>query len=387
MSQNEERILNSFLNVLLNTLRNLKFSIIDFFGEKTAKISINSFKSGCFKLGYYDSNKNEVDFLISKYQNYYDNNIIDLDRINEDLKKYINQKINEQNSMPIPIVENLDNKILSGSSTNFNNNNLNKNPKTNGAKRVELAKNNLQNSLNNNKDYVLLKIYQKIKEAQSPLDIKLQRLKQEMQSNDQNQTGFINVDQFKNIINDRVILNDNENEILLNHLNENNPHLNEQKVPFVDFVNKVNNITEEEIQRKEKILSQRNSPYINVMRDNINNNNINIRNLWADLNSGKKYVTKSEFINFLDVSNICDSPLEIEEKEYIADILSDDGLNVEFSKFNNVLSQQESNEASEALNELLILLEENRKVFRDLIRIILIIIIIILIIMIIMLII
>ena len=63
-----------------------------------------------------------------------------------------------------------------------------------------------------------------------------------MQSNDQNQTGFINVDQFKNIINDRVILNDNENEILLNHLNENNPHLNEQKVPFVDFVNKVNNI-------------------------------------------------------------------------------------------------------------------------------------------------
>ena len=254
--------------------------------------------------------------------------------------------------MPIPIVENLDNKILSGSSTNFNNNNLNKNPKTNGAKRVELAKNNLQNSLNNNKDYVLLKIYQKIKEAQSPLDIKLQRLKQEMQSNDQNQTGFINVEQFKNIINDRVILNDNENEILLNHLNENNPHLNEQKVPFVDFVNKVNNITEEEIQRKEKILSQRNSPYINVMRDNINNNNINIRNLWADLNNGKKYVTKSEFINFLDVSNICDSPLEIEEKEYIADILSDDGLNVEFSKFNNVLSQQESNEASEALNEI-----------------------------------
>ena len=67
MSQNEERILNSFLNVLQNTLRNLNVSINDFFGEKTDKISIISFKSGCFKLGYYDSNKNEVDFLISKF--------------------------------------------------------------------------------------------------------------------------------------------------------------------------------------------------------------------------------------------------------------------------------------------------------------------------------
>ena len=44
MSQNEERILNSFLNVLLNTLRNLNVSINDFFGEKTDKISIISFK-------------------------------------------------------------------------------------------------------------------------------------------------------------------------------------------------------------------------------------------------------------------------------------------------------------------------------------------------------
>ena len=41
-----------------------------------------------------------------------------------------------------------------------------------------------------------------------------------------------------------------------------------------------------------------------------------------------------------------------DNKEYIADILSDDGLNVEFNKFNNVITQQEENEASNALNEI-----------------------------------
>ena len=353
MSLNEDRILDNFCNILINTLKNLGVSMSEFFGENREKISIMSFRAGCVKLGYYESNQNEVNYLISKFQSHFDSNIIDLDIINNQCRLFEQNQKNEQNlqSMPIPVVDNENQKIFTGSSTKFNNNNIKSN-KTNGAKRVELAKNNLQNSLNNNKDYVLLKIYSKIKNAQSPLDIKLQRLKQEMQNRDQNQSGFIDVEQFKNIINDIVILNDNENEILFNHLNENNPYVNEQKVPFLDFVNKVNNISNEEIQRKEKILSQKNSPYINLMRENINNNNINIRNLWADLNGGKKYVTKDEFINFLENTNLCDSPLEIEEKEYIADILSDDGLNVEFNKFNNVITQQEENEASNALNEI-----------------------------------
>ena len=83
MSQNENRILDNFCNILINTLKNLGISMSEFFGENREKISIMSFRTGCFKLGYYESNKSEVDYLISKFQNHFDNNIIDLDIINK----------------------------------------------------------------------------------------------------------------------------------------------------------------------------------------------------------------------------------------------------------------------------------------------------------------
>ena len=168
MSSKNQELFNNFYSSLINTIKKSNISIIKFFGENSDYISINSFTSGCKKLGL--KKKEEINTLANKFLK------IDLNLIKSECNSYMknpqkNTKKTEENNK----TNSVKNKPNKNTKISFNNirasNRFNEINKASNEKKIQIVQNWINNSnqkilniLKNHQRYSCFVLYYKIYE-------------------------------------------------------------------------------------------------------------------------------------------------------------------------------------------------------------------------------
>ena len=217
--------------------------------------------------------------------------------------------------------------------------NINDKIKDDGNKKINYVKEKMDNEIRNYPPFVMLNLYNQLKNKQSSVQLNTNHLYNTFVSKDPQNTGLVNKNDFFNIIKEFYITNQNEENIIVNELNNNNPNY----IPYQTFCESVKNANEDDIKRIKREFNMKNNPYIVNIRKFVHDNNININNNWSNVNQRKITLSNDEFINFLENGNIIDNnnPLEIQEMNYIFEIISPNGNEVHFKEFEKAMNEKE----------------------------------------------
>ncbi len=224
----------------------------------------------------------------------------------------------------INVFDNINDKIVDGNET---------------FKKINFVKNKMDEEIRNYPPFVMVNIYNQLKKKQTPLQLNTNHLYNSFVSKDPQNTGLVNRNDFFNIIREFYITKQKEEDIIVNELNNNNPNY----VPYQTFCESVKNANENDIKLIQREFNMKNNPYIVNMRKYVHDNNININDNWGNVNQGKTNISNEEFIHYLENGNIIDNnnPLEIQEMNYIFEIISPNGNEVSFKEFEKAMNERE----------------------------------------------
>ena len=190
--------------------------------------------------------------------------------------------------------------------------------------KIESIEKELNEDLSYIPEYKLLNVYSKINKIINTDEKKFSILKTKFLFKDKTLTGYLNLKDFHDILNNNLILEKDELKILLCDpilRNKINPNLYQYK-PFLD---KISNFDENEIIKMKKQYNLEQNKYLTELRNAIRLNNINLKNVWEKIYKDTKCTKNNFYLLFNEIkSNYTFHYLEI---EYIFDLICEKDKN------------------------------------------------------------
>ena len=188
--------------------------------------------------------------------------------------------------------------------------------------KIESIEKELNEDLSYIPEYKLLNVYNKINKIINTDEKKFSILKTKFLFKDKTLTGYLNLKDFHDILNNNLILEKDELKILLCDpilRNKINPNLYQYK-PFLD---KISNFDENEIFKMKKQYNLEQNKYLTELRNAIRLNDINLKNVWEKIYKDTKCTKNNFYLLFNEIkSNYTFHYLEI---EYIFDLICEKG--------------------------------------------------------------
>ena len=188
-------------------------------------------------------------------------------------------------------------------------------------------------------EYKLLTVYNKISKIIKNDDRKYLILRNKFIFIDKTLTGYINLQDFYNILNNNLPLEKDELKILLCDpvlRNKINPNLYQYK-PFFDLIRR---FKETDLLKMKQEYNQEQNPYIIKLKDEIKTKKANIKNLWEKIFTNGLKCRKDNF-NLLFVELKPNYNFHKLEIEYIFNIICKIGEdNIEFETFRNIIKKE-----------------------------------------------
>ena len=379
----KDEILNKFFTKINSACNEKKNSVIEYFNEDgnlNTKITLDCFNNVLNNLGYDDQN-DDLGVIIKKYQDKFETNYIDLEAIENDLKVFKNRPIhqnifteNPYNALKqlldpfaskrkeenVKEKENLDNnnnqnlkenqsEINKNTEQIQNENKIENESSSNLNPYVQIIKEKIENEkklvnseLNSTPEYQLCliynKIYNKCKEGQM-----INIFENQFYNKDQSLTGYISYTDFINILDNTILLSNKEIEILFNDIdlikieNEEKKEKNLLK-PYKKFLEKIRQNNENQIRIMKYEYNLNYNKYINEMRSDFKNKNIDFRDFWANTFKGNLYCNKNDFYLIFNQNIFSENyhPLEI---DYIFELLTNKKEKLLFKTFVEIMNR------------------------------------------------
>ena len=188
-------------------------------------------------------------------------------------------------------------------------------------------------------EYKLLTVYNKISKIIKNDDRKYLILRNKFIFIDKTLTGYINLQDFYNILNNNLPLEKDELKILLCDpvlRNKINPNLYQYK-PFFDLIRR---FKETDLLKMKQEYNQEQNPYIIKLKDEIKTKKVNIKKLWEKIFTNGLKCRKDNF-NLLFVELKPNYNFHKLEIEYIFNIICKIGEdNIEFETFRNIIKKE-----------------------------------------------
>ena len=302
--------------------------------SKALKILLDPFASMKNKEENKNNNINENNENSQKLEDNNNSNLNDNNKQNNNDNIINNNKseINKQSS----IIENNSN-IKESSNSNLN-------PYVDIIKeKIENEKKRINSELNSTPEYELCliynKIYNKCKEGQM-----INIFENQFYNKDQSLTGYISYTDFINILDNTILLSNREIEILFNDIDlikiENKEEEKKENFlkPYKKFLEKIRQNNENQIKTMKYEYNLNYNMYINNLRNDIKNNNIDLRDFWSKIFKGNLICNKNEFNLIFNEGELSGQyhPLEI---EYIFDLLTDKKENLHYKNFVEIMNR------------------------------------------------
>ena len=360
MTENEEtEVLNQFYELLIKECSKQKISIKDFFNNgidsnNQDKILLPRFNQSLIKLGYLEG-RYEISIIMNKFQNQLFKNYIDLELIEkncEDYKKQNNIKSdNILTKNPDITLKNLltkgkkNNKIEKEENENNNNKNIIKNKsfdfKALGPnvyfdlinEKIENENLRIKYEMENDKTFrlknVYFKLYSKLKNGELYFI-----MQNKFYLKDKTLIGYISKREFSEILDDVILLSNNEIETLFESL----PKAKGELYNYEVFLEKIKESNEKELIQLKKDYNINYNNYIRLLRNIIQERNLDLRNMWVNAFGGDLNCNKSNFNLLFEKNNIGNfHPLE---SEYIFSLINPDNEILKFREFCDAINKK-----------------------------------------------
>ena len=201
--------------------------------------------------------------------------------------------------------------------------------------KIALVEKELNEEISLIPEYQLLNVYNKISKIIMKDNRKFTILKKKFLFKDKTLTGYLNLKDFHDILNNNLILERDELKILLCDpilRNKINPKLYQYK-PFLD---KISNFDENDISKMKNQYNIEQNKYLTDLRNTILINKINLKNIWENNYKETKCTKNNFYLIFNEIkSNYSYHNLEI---EYIFDLICEKGKNaIEYERFEKIM--------------------------------------------------
>ena len=205
--------------------------------------------------------------------------------------------------------------------------------------KIESVEKEINDDLSFIPEYRIMKVYNKINEILIKDNKKFSVLKKKFLFKDKTLTGYLNLKDFYDILNNNLSLEKDELKILLCDpilINKINPNLYQYK-PFLD---KISNYDENEIIKMKREYNIEQNKYLTDLRNIIKLKNIDIKKIWNNTYKDNMKCTKDNFyLLFNEInSNYTYHHLEI---EYIFDLICQKGEDsIKFEIFQKIMNKR-----------------------------------------------
>ena len=360
MTENDQTaILNQFYELLIKECSKQKISIKDFFtngidSNNQDKILLPRFNQALIKLGYLEGG-DEISIIMNKFQNQLYNNYIDLELIEKNCEDYKEQHNIKSNSIftknPDITLKNLltkgkkNNKIENEENQNNTNKNINIKKsfdfKALGPnvyvdlinEKIENENLRIKHEMENDKTFRLKNLYFKLysKLRNGELYFIMQN---KFYLKDKTLIGYITKREFSEILDDVILLSNSEIDTLFESL----PKAKGDLYNYEVFLETIKESNEKELIQLKKDYNINYNNYIRLLRNIIQERNLDLRNMWVNAFGGDLNCNKSNF-NLLFEKNTIGNfhPLE---SEYIFSLINPDNEILKFRDFCDVINKK-----------------------------------------------
>lgn len=298
-NRKENESLIKFYKSIEKEIEDKKCTVYQIFNEdKKNKVERKEFTKKLISIGFDD--KNEIDYIAKQFENKFDTSIINIDIIEYSLNSYKESKKREE--------------II----------------KYEAEEKIKQINQLLYEKMNSNSDYLLLKVYEKIQNFMKKENKDIEYIKKWYKDSDKNNNGLLNYEDYSLCCDNIIPLSVNEKKTMfLNHKKHYMFSIN-------NFIEKLNSFSLEEMRIFKEQYYIDNNPYLYEIKKFFKENNIVLRNIWAESLKGEITCDKEKFFALITSAM---SKYSKTETDYIFDIITKGEENtINFKKFNYILT-------------------------------------------------
>ena len=298
-NRKENESLIKFYKSIEKEIEDKKCTVYQIFNEdKKNKVERKEFTKKLISIGFDD--KNEIDYIVKQFENKFDTSIINIDIIEYSLNSYKESKKREE--------------II----------------KYEAEEKIKQINQLLYEKMNSNSDYLLLKVYEKIQNFMKKENKDIEYIKKRYKDSDKNNNGLLNYEDYSLCCDNIIPLSVNEKKTMfLNHKKHYMFSIN-------NFIEKLNSFSLEEMRIFKEQYYIDNNPYLYEIKKFFKENNIVLRNIWAESLKGEITCDKEKFFALITSAM---SKYSKTETDYIFDIITKGEENtINFKKFNYILT-------------------------------------------------